>query len=126
MAKQKYVLDTNVFISFVKGLLGTGPVASLPVDGKIYISVITRIEALAYPQMTAKEEGKIRAMLRYIHVIPLNRKVEENTIRFRAKTKTKLPDSIVSATAITLKAILLSNDSDLLKADWPGLIVRKV
>ncbi|MDR1250224.1 MAG: type II toxin-antitoxin system VapC family toxin [Treponema sp.] len=126
MVKQKYVLDTNVFISFVKGLLGTTPAASLPMDGKIYISVITRIEALAYPQMTAKEEEKIRTVLRHIHVIPLNRKVEENTIRFRAKVKIKLPDSIISATAITLKAILLSNDSDLLKADWPGLVVRKV
>jgi predicted nucleic acid-binding protein len=126
MAKQKYVLDTNVFISFVKGLLGTAPATSLPMDGEIYISVITRIEALAYPQMTAKEEEKIRTVLRYIHVIPLNRKVEENTIRFRAKAKIKLPDSIISATAITLKAILLSNDSDLLKADWPELIVRKV
>jgi predicted nucleic acid-binding protein len=73
MAKQKYVLDTNVFISLVKGLLGTTPAASLPVDGKIYISVITRVEALAYPQMTDKEEEKIRAVLRYIHVIPLNK-----------------------------------------------------
>jgi hypothetical protein len=53
----------------------------LPVDGKIYTSVITKI---------------------------------------------KLPDSIVCASAITLKAILLSNDSALLKTDWPGLIVRKV
>jgi predicted nucleic acid-binding protein len=126
MAKQKYVLDTNIFISLVKGLLGVTPTASLPIDGKIYISVITRMEALAYPQMTANEEEKIRVVLRYIHVIPLHRKVEENTILLRAKTKLKLPDSIVSATAITLKAILLSNDSDLLKADWPGLIVRKV
>jgi hypothetical protein len=52
--------------------------------------------------------------------------VEKNAIRFRAKTKTKLPDSIICASAITLKAILLSNDSDLLKADWPGLVVRRV
>jgi predicted nucleic acid-binding protein len=75
--------------------------------------------------MTAKEEEKICAVLRHIHVIPLNRKVEKNAIRFRAKTKIKLPDSIVCASAITLKAILLSNDSDLLKTGWPGLIVRK-
>jgi predicted nucleic acid-binding protein len=58
MARQKYVLDTNVVISFVKGLLGTAFAASLPSDGKVYISVITRIEALAYPQMTAEEEEK--------------------------------------------------------------------
>ena len=126
MAKQKYVLDTNVFISFVKGLLGATPADFFPGEGKIYISVITRIEALAYPQMTAKEEEKICTMLRDIHVIPLNRKVEETTIPFRAKTKLKLPDSIVSATAIILKAILLSNDSEILKADWPGFIARKV
>jgi predicted nucleic acid-binding protein len=70
MVKAKYVLDTNVLISFVKGLLGTASAAALPVDGKVHISVITRIEALAYPQMPAAEEEKILAVLRLIPVIP--------------------------------------------------------
>jgi predicted nucleic acid-binding protein len=126
MVKQKYVLDSNIFISFVKGLLGTAPAAALPVDGKIYMSVITRIEALAYPQMTANEKEKILAVLRYIPVISLNKKVERNTILFRTKTKLKLPDCIVAATAIVLDAVLLSNDAGLLNAGWPGLVVKPV
>jgi predicted nucleic acid-binding protein len=126
MIKPKYVLDSNVFISFVKGLLGTAPASALPVDGKIYMSVITRIEALAYPQMTAKEEEKILAVLRYIPVIPLNRIVERNTVFFRTKTKLKLPDCIIAATAIALDAVLLSNDTGLLNAGWPGLVVKPV
>jgi predicted nucleic acid-binding protein len=126
MGKPVYVLDTNVFISFVKGLLGTAPAAALPVDGKLYISVITRIEVLAYPKMTAEEEEKIFAVLRHIPVIPLKRKVERNTILFRTRTKLKLPDCIVAAAAITLNAVLLSNDTGLLNAGCPGLVVKPV
>ncbi|MDR1106873.1 MAG: type II toxin-antitoxin system VapC family toxin [Treponema sp.] len=126
MSKPKYVLDSNVFISFVKGLLGTTPAAALPVDGKIFISVITRIETLAYPQISAKEEEKILAVLRHIPVVPLTRRVEKNAIIFRKKTKMKLPDCIVAATAITLDAVLLSNDSGLLNVKWPGLVVKRV
>jgi predicted nucleic acid-binding protein len=124
--RPKYVLDSNIFICIVKGLLGAAPAVSLPMDGKIYISIITRIEALAYPKMTAAEEEKIRWLLRNMMVIPLNRKVEKNTIAFRAKTKIKLPDSIVAATAITLHATLLSNDGDLSKINWPGLTIKTV
>jgi predicted nucleic acid-binding protein len=126
MAKTKYVLDTNVFIGFVKGLLGTALTASLPADGKIFISVITRIEALAYPRMTTQEEDKILAVLRHIPVIPLKRKIERNSILLRTKTKLKLPDCIIAATALAQNAVLLSNDSGILKAGWPGLVVKQV
>jgi predicted nucleic acid-binding protein len=126
MGKPKYVLDSNVFISFVKGLLGAMPSLSLPLDGKLYISVVTRIEALAWPLMTAAEEAKIRAVLRYFIVIPLNRKVECITIPFRAQTKIKLPDSIVAASSILLNATLLSNDDKLLKTVYPGYKVKSV
>jgi predicted nucleic acid-binding protein len=126
MNRPKYVLDSNIFICIVKGLLGATPAVSLPMDGKIYISIITRIEVLAYPKMTVAEEEKIRWLLRNMIVIPLNRKVEKNTIAFRVKTKLKLPDSIVAATAITLNATLLSNDNDLSKIAWPGLAIRTV
>jgi predicted nucleic acid-binding protein len=126
MSKPKYVLDSNVFISIVKGLLGSASTVTLPNDGTLYISIITRIEALAYPLMTAAEEEKIRGLLRYIKVIPLNRKVEKNTIPFRAKTKIKLPDCIVAASAITINAILLSNDSDFSNLYFPGFTVKTV
>jgi predicted nucleic acid-binding protein len=124
MSRPKYVLASNIFISIVKGLLGTAPAVELPLNGKMYISVITRIEALAFPRMIPAEEEKIRRLLRYMKIIPLNRKVEKTTIPFRAKTKIKLPDSIVAASAITINAILLSNDSDFRDLNFPGLTVK--
>jgi predicted nucleic acid-binding protein len=124
MSKPRYVLDTNVFISVVKGFMGTVPSFSLPLDGKIYISVITRIEALAYPNMKAEEEAKIRGLLRYMKVIPLNRKVEQNAIFIRTQTKRKLPDCIIAAAAVSINGILLSNDADFRNLDIPGLTVK--
>jgi predicted nucleic acid-binding protein len=124
MSKNRYVLDSSVFISIVKGLIGTTSSVNLPLDGKIYISVITRIEALAYPNMKAEEETKIRGLLRHMKVIPLNRKVEQNAIFIRAQTKRKLPDCIVAAAALSINGILLSNDTDFRNLNIPGLMVR--
>jgi predicted nucleic acid-binding protein len=106
--------------------MGTASSVSLPLDGKMYISVITRIEALAYPNMKAEEETKIRGLLRHMKVIPLNRRVEQNAIFIRGQTKRKLPDCLVAAVALSINGILLSNDTDFRNLDVPGLTVRTV
>jgi predicted nucleic acid-binding protein len=106
--------------------MGTASSVSLPLDGKMYISVITRIEALAYPNMKAEEETKIRGLLRHMKVVPLNRKVEQNAILIRAQTKRKLPDCIVAAAALSINGILLSNDMDFRNLNVSGLTVRTV
>ncbi|MDR2246446.1 MAG: type II toxin-antitoxin system VapC family toxin [Treponema sp.] len=126
MSKKRYVLDSSIIISIVKGLMGTASSVSLPLDGKMYISVITRIEALAYPNMKAEEETKIRGLLRHMKVVPLNRKVEQNAILIRAQTKRKLPDCIVAAAALSINGILLSNDMDFRNLNVSGLTVRTV
>ena len=54
------------------------PALSMPLNGKLYISVITRIETLAFPGITPAEESRIRELLTLLKVIPLNRKVERN------------------------------------------------
>jgi predicted nucleic acid-binding protein len=87
MSRPRYVLDSNIFISLVKGLLGTAPSISLPLDGKIYISVITRIEALAFPQMTPAEKEKSCLLLRHIIVIPLNKKLKKTPFPSEQKPK---------------------------------------
>jgi predicted nucleic acid-binding protein len=106
--------------------MGTPLPLSLPFDGKMYISVITRIEILAHPNMKAEEETKIRGLLRHMKVIPLNRKVEQNAIFIRAQTKRKLPDCIVAAAALSINGILLSNDTDFRNFNVPGLTVRTI
>ncbi|MDR1277541.1 MAG: type II toxin-antitoxin system VapC family toxin [Treponema sp.] len=123
MNESKFVLDSNVVIDFVKGALGDGPLMRLPVNGKLYVSVITRIESFAFQNLSPDEDRQIRLLLKILKVVPLTKKVEKNTILIRASTKRKLPDSIIAATAVSLGATLISRDPHMLKLDWPGLPV---
>jgi predicted nucleic acid-binding protein len=123
MPKLKFVLDSNVVIDFAKGILGTGPAIKLPMNGKLYISVITRIEALASPSIAPDEESRIRALLKVLKVVPLNRKVENNALLIRQKAKRTLPDAIIAASAATIGATTISRDGHFLKLNWPGLPV---
>jgi predicted nucleic acid-binding protein len=95
MGKAKFVLDSTTVIDFAKGALGPASALSIPLNGKLYISVITRIETLAFPGITPAEESRIRELFAIFKIIPLNRKVERNTVLIRSKTKRKLPDCIV-------------------------------
>jgi predicted nucleic acid-binding protein len=47
-------------------------------------------------------------------------------VEIRRTTTVKLPDCIVAATAITLDAILLTDDHVLKKLVWPGLITLAI
>ena len=51
------------------------------------------------------------------------KKVERNTVLIRSKTKRKLPDSIIAATALSIGAVLISRDIHMLNLNWPGLTV---
>jgi predicted nucleic acid-binding protein len=59
-------------------------------------------------------------------VSPLDEKVENLAVEIRRHIKLKLPDCIIAATAIALDAVLLSNDTGLLKIGWSGLVVKPV
>jgi predicted nucleic acid-binding protein len=42
----------------------------------------------------------------------------------RSKPGVKLPDAVIAATAVSLDAILVTGDDDLLKLDFPGFHAR--
>ena len=123
MGKVKFVLDSTTVIDFAKGALGPASALSALLNGKLYISVITRIETLVFPGITPAEESHIRELLTIFKVIPLNKKVERATVLIRSKTKRKLPDSIIAATALSIGAVLISRDIHMLNLNWPGLTV---
>lgn len=104
------VLDTNVVLYFLGGRL----VAPLPA-GKYFVSVITEIESLSYSPISASEEAQIRNFMANITVVAIEVKIKELTIALRKKYRLRLPDAIIAATAQSLNAILLTNDSTLAK-----------
>lgn len=79
-------------------------------SGNYFISVITEIELLSYPSLTADEELQIRDFLAKITVVGLDGNIKELAIAFRKNYRLRLADAIIAATAQSLNAVLLTND----------------
>jgi predicted nucleic acid-binding protein len=103
-----YVLDTNVILYHLAGRLFD----ELP-NGSMCVSVISEIEALSYPGLSATEELQIRQFFEELNVIPITSLIRDRTIEIRRRNKLRIPDAIIVATALTLEAKLLTNDTDL-------------
>ena len=113
----KTVLDTNAILYLLGGKLAQ----TLPV-GQYFISVISEMELLSYPLLDESAQAKIEGFLSEVTVVGLTEEVKSLAIRLRRQYSLKLPDAIVAATALSLAASLLTNDSKLLQL--PGLSSR--
>ena len=105
----KYLLDTNALI-----YLEAGKIASHLAKGFYAYSVISEIELLSWPQMQADQEGVWRRILGTLYRVEIDSQVRESAILLRRERKLKLPDALIVASAMTLDAILLTNDKQLL------------
>lgn len=103
MSGNRYLLDTNVFINAIHQKL------KLPAADYLF-SVITELELLGYPELNTTDETAIKAVLTQLTRIDLNELIREEAIQIRRTTQMKLPDSIISASAIVARATLITND----------------
>ena len=105
------ILDSNAIIYLSKGLVHIDDL--LKENEEYAISVITYMEVLGYAFKSEKEEKFIKDFLSLLHIKYLNSDIVQKVIALRKKQKIKLPDAIISATAISEDAYLLTNDSRL-------------
>jgi predicted nucleic acid-binding protein len=105
----RFVLDTNAVLYLLGGRLAQ----PLPA-GDYFISVISELELLAYPNITEDEEKRIKALLEDVMIIEFPATVKKQAIDLRKRHSLKLPDAIIAATALSLSATLLTNDQRLL------------
>jgi predicted nucleic acid-binding protein len=117
----KIVLDTNSVIDIVSKKYDPEKLKTAMDQKKRFVSVITRMELFASANADPFEEESIRIFLKKCKVIPLNKKIEHEAIKFRRGTHRKLPDSIIAATAVVLGASLITHDGHLLNQTWTGL-----
>ena len=87
----------------------------------LHVSVLTRIELLAYGELDSVEEAAIGRFLGDADVVSLNAEVERLAIALRRATRRKLPDAIVAATAVWLDAPLVTADRRLAETAFRGL-----
>lgn len=102
----RYLLDTNALIY----LLEHGVVVP---KSMLFYSSISKIELLAYPNLDQADEGNIRSVLALMREITLTDDVIEKTIHIRKAGSLKLPDSLILASALSARCLLVSDDKRL-------------
>ncbi|QMU64620.1 MAG: PIN domain-containing protein [Flavobacteriaceae bacterium] len=119
MNGSKLFLDTNIILYLLNG---DETLAELLNAKQLYISVITELELLAYKGITVKEEKIINEFVSQCKTITINNAVKQETIRIRKAYHTKLPDSIIIATALYLDLPLITSDIEFKKVEELGLV----
>jgi predicted nucleic acid-binding protein len=109
---KRILLDTNAVIL----LLRDGePVLTLLNDVNwVGISILTKIEFLAYTKLSPKSRTEFNKFLSKVTVIPVVESEHDEQIHLiielRKKYKLKLPDCIIAAAALQNKASLITAD----------------
>lgn len=94
-----YLIDTNSVIDYLDNKLPDN--ANGLIDGiDSQISVITRMELLAWPGATDKQTSVLKKFINDSEVFALEEPIILKAIVIRKTYKTKLPDAIIAATAI--------------------------
>lgn len=111
------LLDTNVVIGLLKehaaALEMLRPISD---DTPLAYSVITRMELLGFPDLTAEEGAAIESSLATMTYIGLTPAIEDRAIVLRKSHRIKLPDAIIAATALESSYRLLTLDEALAAA----------
>jgi predicted nucleic acid-binding protein len=128
MDKQLFVLDSTAVINHLNHLFDVNSFIANTASAAVKIvSIVTYIEALAKPGMTAQDEQEALTFLGSCKVEDISPAIRDETIALRRiNPQKKLPDCIIAATAIVSQATLLSNDPHLINLIWPGLAVQRL
>ncbi len=109
-----YLADTNVIIEYLSGSYEVSVLDWLDslFEQAVNISIINRIELLAFQFTDLQERDQMHAFVASSVVYPLNDMVADKTIEIRSAFKVKLPDAIIAATALVFDMILLTRNTD--------------
>jgi len=112
------LLDTNIVVGL---LSGHQPALDLldhhkAVPSACAISQVTRMELLNSPSLSTDDDAAIRQAIAAFMVFTLDERTEAAAVLVRRRTKLKLPDAIILATAQVHKLELLTLDERLANA----------
>jgi predicted nucleic acid-binding protein len=119
---KKYLIDTNILISYldakfsVKGMQFLNEI----IDTLPQLSIISKMEALGYGSINAEAHQLLSDFINGALIFQLDNDITDQTIALRKTNRIKLPDAIIAATAIVNDFILLTNDKKDFK-NIPGL-----
>jgi predicted nucleic acid-binding protein len=128
MSKPRFMLDSNVLIDTLNHKLDLSAFLDTLPDCELYINPVVWVETLAKPDMTGVEDAEARALLSWFLWADIDVSVLDETVLIRrANPRTMfLPDALIAASAISLKATVLSNDPHLRDFQREGYAAQPV
>ncbi len=123
MNGKEILLDTNIVLYLLKG---NNTLEELLQGKNPYLSFMTELELIGFPDISTKEEIKIIELLDECLIISLNNNIKKKYIELRRKYKLKLVDTIIAATAIALNIPLITSDKQFASIKELNLIQYKI
>lgn len=111
MNGNKFLLDTNAIAALLQG--NATLVELLKTAEWVGISIISQLEFLANPALNADDRALFDSFLNRVQVIDLAQHdtvLLSSIIKIRTTYRLKFPDSIIAASVLQTKAILLTAD----------------
>jgi predicted nucleic acid-binding protein len=107
MNGDRIVVDTSLIINLFNGV---NEVRELITDRHLFVSIISEIEVLSFPNITARDSELLRSFLSECYIVDIETAIKEITINIHSQFKTKLPDAVIAATAIYYDLPLFTMD----------------
>ncbi|MCD8528781.1 MAG: type II toxin-antitoxin system VapC family toxin [Chitinophagales bacterium] len=107
MSGNEILLDTNIIIYLLNG---DSELAEFLMDKKLYVSFVSEIELIGFPDITEVQAKGIQSFLDECIPININNQIKKETIRIRRDFNVKIPDSIVIASAICMNIPVFTSD----------------
>jgi predicted nucleic acid-binding protein len=119
MIAQKCILDTNILIYHLNGVLDDDTEKLLENVLKLNssISVITRIEVLGWQRHNPTSLQDAQDLLNRINEQPLTNEIVNECIQLRQTHSIRIPDAIIAATALHLNLPLMTRNVE----DFEGI-----
>jgi predicted nucleic acid-binding protein len=121
MSGSRLFVDTNILIYLLKV---DSTLETFLKDKQLYISFITEMELLGFPNISSQEEVQIKTLLSQCVIVDLEPGIKELAISTRKNYKLRLPDSIIVASALFLDIPFITADKGLQRLEETlGLII---
>lgn len=107
MSGDNVVVDTSIIINLFNGV---NEVRELINNRNLFVSIISEIEVLSFPNITQKDSALLKDFLSQCHIVDIEPAIKEITISIRSRYKVRLPDAVIAATAIYYDLPLFTMD----------------
>ena len=112
------LIDSDVLLDFLDGYPASA--REIARYRECCVSIISWMELLAGASTEADEDTR-RAFLAHFRLVPHTLEVAEQAILLRREYRLKLPDTIIWASAITEKCLLVSRNTKDFPTNQPGV-----